>query len=69
MLLRVIDLIVNTNPSYSVTMYEEHLSKLTVPQLKEELSSRELETTGKKADLVQRLNQYLEGMLSDIIRI
>ena len=42
-------------------MFEEHLSKLTVAQLKEELTNRTLETTGKKAELVSRLNTYLEG--------
>jgi hypothetical protein len=33
-------------------------SKLTVTQLKEELEQRSLETTGKKADLVARLEAY-----------
>ena len=47
-------------------MFEEHLSKLTVAQLKEELTNRTLETTGKKAELVTRLNTYLEGWHKDI---
>jgi len=34
---------------------------LTVPQLKEELNVRGLETTGKKADLVARLEKYDNG--------
>jgi len=34
---------------------------LTVPQLKEELTMRGLETNGKKADLVARLEQYDKG--------
>ena len=46
-------------------MFEEHLSKLTVAQLKEELTNRTLETTGKKAELVSRLNTYLEGKCKD----
>ena len=46
-------------------MFEEHLSKLTVAQLKEELTDRTLETTGKKAELVSRLNTYLEGKSKD----
>ncbi len=42
-------------------MFEEHLTKLTVQELKTELTDRGLETTGKKADLVTRLNTFLEG--------
>jgi len=34
----------------------------TVPQLKEELTVRGLETTGKKADLVARLEKYDSGV-------
>lgn len=34
---------------------------LTVPQLKEELSVRGLETAGKKAELVSRLEKYDNG--------
>jgi len=34
---------------------------LTVPQLKEELSVRGLDTAGKKADLVARLEKYDNG--------
>jgi hypothetical protein len=34
---------------------------LTVAQLKEELSLRELDTAGKKADLIARLEQYERG--------
>ena len=33
----------------------------TVPQLKEELTLRGLETVGKKADLVARLEKYDNG--------
>ena len=33
----------------------------TVPQLKEELNVRGLETVGKKADLVARLEKYDNG--------
>jgi len=35
---------------------------LTIPQLKEELSVRGLETAGKKADLVERLEKYDSGV-------
>ena len=40
---------------------------LTVPQLKEELTVRGLETTGKKADLIARLEQYDKGTLIGFI--
>lgn len=36
-------------------------SKLTVKQLRDELESRGLDATGKKADLVQRLQENLDG--------
>ena len=42
-------------------MFETQLNKYTVAKLKEELSARKLDTAGKKADLVQKLNTYLEG--------
>jgi len=38
----------------------------TVPQLKEELSVRGLETTGNKAELVARLETYDSGELSSV---
>jgi len=43
--------------------HEEEMTwnDLTVPQLKEELSVRGLETTGKKAELVARLEKYDNG--------
>lgn len=44
-------------------MYVKQLNSYTVAQLKEELTSRGLETTGKKAELVVRLASYLEGKL------
>ena len=41
-------------------------NKLTVNQLKAELQQRGLENTGKKADLVSRLEQYVKGMTHSI---
>ena len=43
--------------------HEEEMTwnDLTVPQLKEELIIRGLETTGKKAELVARLEKYDSG--------
>ena len=38
----------------------------TVPQLKEELSVRGLETVGRKADLVERLEKYDSGTFIDL---
>ena len=42
-------------------MYVKQLNAYTVAQLKEELTNRNLETTGKKAELVVRLAGFLEG--------
>lgn len=42
-------------------MYVKQLNAYTVAQLKEELTNRNLETTGKKAELIVRLAGYLEG--------
>ena len=36
-------------------------AKLTVKQLRDELDSRGLDSTGKKAELVQRLQENLDG--------
>ncbi len=44
-----------------MTMYVKQLNAYTVAQLKEELTTRALEVTGKKAELVVRLAGYLEG--------
>ena len=44
-------------------MYVKQLNAYTVAQLKEELTARDLETTGKKAELVVRLAGYLEGKI------
>ena len=50
-------------------MSESDYNKLTMAQLKEELESRGLDKTGRKADLVSRLVQHdkasgTEGMYS-----
>ena len=42
-------------------MYVKQLNGYTVAQLKEELAARNLETVGKKAELLVRLAAYLEG--------
>lgn len=42
-------------------MFVKQLNSFTVAQLKDELNSRDLETTGKKAELVVRLATFLEG--------
>lgn len=40
---------------------ESDFTKLTVAILKKELESRELDTKGKKADLIERLTKYLQS--------
>ena len=46
-------------------MYVKQLNGYTVAQLKEELAARNLETVGKKAELLVRLAAYLEGKNTD----
>lgn len=45
-------------------MATDWVHELTVVKLKDELKSRELATTGKKADLVKRLETYLTEQVS-----
>lgn len=52
----------------SVTMNEEDRCKLTVAQLRKELKSRQLETNGKRAELVERLRKYNEGTMLQYCR-
>ncbi len=47
----------------SVVASREWITKLTGRQLTKQLSQRELETTGAKSELVERLNKYLDGKL------
>ncbi len=49
--------------------WDEALFKLTIPKLKDELSSRELDTSGKKPDLVERLKKHLESMFNIVSTI
>jgi hypothetical protein len=51
----------DTVPEVEAEEEEMTWNDLTVPQLKEELTVRGLETTGKKADLIARLEKYDGG--------
>jgi len=50
-----------TNAQLKVAADQDTLKKMTVAELKDAMASRGLSVAGKKADLVERLEQWVEG--------
>ena len=48
------------NAQLKLAMEQDTLKKMTVPELKDILAGKGLSTTGKKADLLEKLEQWLE---------